>query len=218
MKLRILLFALGIAAHAQAAHAQDLIAAPLVRADAWAGVGWHHARLAEEGEYDDWYHRSLSGSASAGWYWTDHLKTEIDAGTTSRGRIFVSEFAVVNGQPTNRYGYITHRTRTLGVTQQYQFLRNAWFHPYIGAGFDLVRETEEEEFQPIFVFDRTSGRSVVVEPPDDETSRRLFVRAAASVGFKAYVSRRAYFRSDARIGVRRQIEDVVVRFGFGVDF
>lgn len=216
MKLRILLLALGVAAPAAPASAQDTLASPLARVDAWAGLGWHHARLVEEGEYDDWYHSSLSGNASAGWYWTDHLKTEIDATTTSRGEIFVFEPGFVNGQPAGRYGSIRHRTRSLGLTQQYQFLRNAWFHPYLGAGLDIVRETEDEHFEPVQIFDRSGGR--VIEPPHDETSRRTFVRAAASLGFKAYLSPRAYFRTDARIGARSRIEDVVVRFGVGVDF
>jgi hypothetical protein len=217
MKLRILLLALGVAAQAAPAHAQDTIASPLVRVDAWAGLGWHHARVAEQGEYEDWYHSSLSGNASAGLYWTDHLKTEIDLGATSRGQIFVVEPVLVDGQQVGRYGWITHRTHTLGVTQQYQFFRNAWFHPYIGAGLDLVRESKAERFEALQVFDRL-GRGRIIEPGHDESSRRLLVRAAASLGFKAYLSRRAYFRTDARIAMRSQIEDVVVRFGVGLDF
>lgn len=217
MKLRILFLAVGIAAHAQAAHAQDLIIQPLVRADAWAGFGWHHARLAEPGEYDEWYHRSVSGTAGAAWYWTDHLRTEIEAGATSRGRVYVFEPVFGDGQVPGRYGWIQHRTRALGITQHYQFFRNAWFHPYLGAGVDVVRESKDEHVEPVLLFDR-GGRATVIEPGRDETSNRTVIRPAASVGFKAYLSRRAYFRSDARIGVRRQIEDVVVRFGFGVDF
>jgi outer membrane protein W len=215
MKLRILLLALGVAAQAAPVSAQDTLSSPVARVDAWAGLGWHHARLAEEGAYDDWYHTSHAGNVSAGWYWTDHLKTEIDASATSRGQIFVADTTFVNGQPAGRYGFLRHHTQSLGLTQQYQFLRNAWFHPFLGVGLDFVRETEEEHFEAIQLFDRSNG---VIEPPHDETSRRTFVRAAASIGFKGYLSRRAYFRSDLRIGVRSQIEDVVMRFGVGVDF
>jgi outer membrane protein W len=218
MKLRILLLALGAAAQAASAHAQDHITQPLVRADAWAGFGWHHARVAEAGEYDEWYHRSASGIAGAAWYWTDHLRTEIDAGATSRGRIFVFEPAFTGGPGTGRYGWIRHATRTVGVTQHYQFFRNAWFHPYLGAGVDIFRETKDEHLEPVIGFDRVTGRTRVLEEARDESSSRTLVRPAASLGFKGYLSRRAYFRTDVRMGVRRQIEDVVVRFGFGVDF
>jgi hypothetical protein len=217
MKLRILLFAIVLAACSTPVHGQDVIAGPVTRADAWAGLGWHHARIAEEGEYDDWYHRSLSGTAGAAWYWTDHFRTEIDLGATSGGQVFVFEPLVVNRQQTGRYGFITHRTRTLGLTQHYQFFRNVWFHPYIGAGLDLVRETKEERLEPVQLFDRF-GPGPVIEPAHEESSRRFMVRPAASLGFKAYLSSRAYFRSDARIGVRQRIEDVIVRFGFGIDF
>jgi hypothetical protein len=217
MKLRILVLAIGVAALPGPADAQDVITRPLVRADTWAGIGWHHARVAEEGEYDDWYHRSVSGTAGAAWYWTDHLRTEIDIGATSGGQVFIFEPLIANGQQTGRYGFITRRTRTLGLTQHYQFFRNAWFHPYIGAGLDLVHETKDERFEPVRVFDRF-GPGPIIEPAHEESSGRFMVRPAASLGFKAYLSPRAYFRSDARIGVRRQIEDVIVRFGFGVDF
>jgi hypothetical protein len=217
MKLRILLLAIGAAAVCAPVHAQDVIRRPLIRADTWAGLGWHHARLAEAGEYDDWYHRSLSGTAGAAWYWTDHLRTEIDIGATSGGQVFVSGPVLIDGQPAGRYGFIRQRTRTLGLTQHYQFFRNAWFHPYIGAGLDVVHETKDERFEALQIFD-PFGRSRIIEPAQEESSRRFVARPAASFGFKAYLSPRAYFRSDARIGVRTQIEDVIVRFGFGVDF
>jgi outer membrane protein W len=217
MKLRIVLLALGVAAQPASADAQDIVTRPLVRADAWAGLGWHHARLAEPGEYDEWYHRSVSGTLGAAWYWTDHLRTEIDAGATSRGRAFVFEPAIAEGQATGRYGWIRHRTRAAGLTQQYQFFRNAWFHPYLGAGIDVLREKQDEHSEPVLTFNH-AGRASVIAPGHDESISRTVVRPAASLGFKAYLTRRAYFRTDARIGVRRQIEDVIVRVGFGVDF
>jgi opacity protein-like surface antigen len=215
MKLRIVILAIGVAAPA-AAQAQDVVR-PVARADAWAAVGWHHARLAEAGEYDDWYHSSVAGTLGASWYWTDHLRTEIDAGATSRGRIYVFEPAFTDNQITGRYGWIRHRTRAVGVTHHYQFFRNAWFHPYLGVGVDVIHQTEDEHVEPVLAFDRV-GRSTVLEPARDESTTRTLARPAASLGFKAYLTPRAYFRTDARIGVRRQIEDVIVRFGFGVDF
>jgi outer membrane protein W len=217
MKVRILLLALGVTAQAASGSAQDIFTRPVTRADAWAGFGWNHARLAEAGEYDNWYHESVSGALGAAWYWTDHLRTEIEAGGTSRGRITVFEPGLVDGQLTGRYGWIQHRLRTVGGTQHYQFFRNAWFHPYVGAGFDILREEKDEHIEPVILFD-AGGRTTVLEAASDESSSRTSIRAAASFGFKAYLARRAYFRTDARIGLGRQIDDVVVRFGFGVDF
>jgi len=217
MKRHVLGAALAFALHAASAHAQD-VASPLTRADVWAGVGWHHAHLEEAGEYDDWYHRSASGTVSAGWYFTNHFKAELDLGATSHGRVYVFSGAFVDGDPAPRYGWITHSTRMLGVTGQYQFLDNAWFHPFLGAGLDVVREKEQEQLQPVVVFDRLTQRSRVVEPAREESSTHVLVRPAASMGFKAYMTRRAYFRTDARIRFSDRIEDVIVRFGLGVDF
>jgi outer membrane protein W len=216
MKRRIVILAIGVTAQAASAHAQD-VARPLARVDAWAGFGWHHARLAEPGEYDEWYHSSVAGTLGAAWYWTEHLRTEIDVGATSRGRVYFFEPAFADPQVTGRYGWIRHRTRAVGVTQHHQFFRNAWFHPYLGVGVDVIREAEDEHIEPVLAFDRV-GRSTVLEPARDESTTRTLVRPAASLGFKTYLTRRAYFRTDARIGLRRQIEDVIVRFGFGVDF
>jgi hypothetical protein len=40
----------------------------------------------------------------------------------------------------------------------------------------------------------------------------------AATGFKAYLAQRAFFRSDLRFAFRDGLEDVLLRFGFGVDF
>jgi len=217
MKGPILAAALAIAGHAVPATAQD-VANPLTRADVWAGVGWHHAHVEEAGEYDDWYHRSASGTVSAGWYFTNHLKTEVDLGGTSQGRVNVFSGAFLDGEQSARYGWITQSTRMLGVTGQYQFFENAWFHPYLGAGLDLVREKQQEQLQPVLVFDRITQRSRVVEPAREESATNILVRPAASMGFKAYMTRRTYFRTDARLRFSDRIEDVIVRFGVGLDF
>src|SRR5687768_4474092 len=52
---------------------------PISRIDVAGNVGWLAAEIAEETRYDDWYSSGYAG-LTAGWYWTDHLKTEIEAG------------------------------------------------------------------------------------------------------------------------------------------
>ena len=44
------------------------------------------------------------------------------------------------------------------------------------------------------------------------------VRPFVATGFKAYMTQRAFFRSDVRVGVRDGVDEVLLRFGFGVDF
>ena len=44
-------------------------------------------------------------------------------------------------------------SRAWPIAQQYQFFRNQWFHPHVGGGVDIARETTTEEYEPVFVFD-----------------------------------------------------------------
>jgi hypothetical protein len=58
-----------------------------------------------------------------------------------------------------------------------------------------------------------------VEPERREgPATRQRATAFAAAGFKAYVARRGFFRSDLRVAFTDRVEDVTVRFGFGVDF
>jgi hypothetical protein len=190
---------------------------PLVRADAYGTLGWFNADA--DLSYDDWYNRSLHGGAGVGWYWTDHLRTELEFAGTTEADIYGAEPVVVGGQPT----YLNFRqrlsTQKVGLGQYYQFFRNAWFHPHVAAGVDLTWERVERTDEPVFFFDPVarqgrSGRERQEHPP----ATSLVVRPVVSTGFKAYMTQRAFFRSDLRVGVRDGIDEVLLRFGFGVDF
>jgi opacity protein-like surface antigen len=216
MTLHVLMALTGFVLQGASARAQD-VAAPLVRADISVGAGWHHARVAAAGEYDEWYHDSVSGSATAGWYWTDHLKTELDLTTTSPGRVNLFTQTVVNGQNTFRYGWIDQGTSGVALAQTYQFFDNAWFHPYVGAGLDVVRETTDEHIEPLTSFDRVTGRPRIVDAARGESSARWLGRPVVAAGFKAYMTRRSYFKTDARVRASRRVDDLVIRVGVGID-
>jgi hypothetical protein len=178
----------------------------LPRGDAGAYVGMFGANKSELDGFDDWYNRTWYGGVSAGYYWTEHLKTEVDFSATSRGDIY--EIPAPAAPSTDVYtGPIGHdfTTRRIAVAQHYQFFHNAWFHPTIGGGVAFTWETTE--------------RTRLVEPErreNPETHHRA--TAFAATGFKAYVSRRGFFRSDLRVAFADRVEDVTVRLGFGIDF
>jgi hypothetical protein len=84
---------------------------------------------------------------------------------------------------------------------------------------DLTWETTREERAPIIVYDieARTGRHVAPAQnfgPDVD----LVVRPFAAVGFKAYMTPRSFFRSDMRFTIRDGVDEVLWRFGFGVDF
>ncbi len=111
------------------------------------------------------------------------------------------------------------RQQSVAVAQHYQFFRNQWFHPHVGAGVDIARETTTEEYNPVIVFDSVTRVSREITPARTEgLDHRTIARPFAEAGFKAYMTRRAFFTGDTRVMVRHGVDEVLFRVGFGVDF
>lgn len=194
---------------------------PVSRRDFGATLGWFNANKSEldADPYDDWYGRSLHGGLAAGWYWTDHLKTEVDVGATTTAKLRTYPRRVIDGQQTNTPIEYSFSTRKLAVAQLYQGLRNQWVHPYAAVGVEATWERVSESHGPTFVYDQTTRTSRQVLPArtaGPETD--LVVRPFGAVGFKAYLTPRSFFRSDLRLTFRGGIDEVLARFGFGFDF
>jgi hypothetical protein len=208
---------LGILLTGQVASAQPPQPAPVVRADVVGLVGWLNVSQ-PGGEYDRWINQLGTLGAAAGWYWNDHLKTEIDFAVSSTADHFEYRDIVIDG----RTGFVNSRTRfsswSLAVGQQYQFYRNVWFHPHLGAGVDLAWETTRREDEGGQVYDPVTRQYRFIPRQSFPTEEDLVVRPFAEVGFKAYMSQRSFFRTDVRFNVRNGIDEVVFRFGFGADF
>jgi hypothetical protein len=109
----------------------------LPKNDATLTIGWAGSEY-ELSRYDTW-RGSLLFAANVGHYWTDHLKTEFETGWSNPGIDEIYEDITYLGALT--YAVVDHRSHDvrLGATQIFQFGRNAWVHPYVGVGFDVVR-------------------------------------------------------------------------------
>jgi hypothetical protein len=190
---------------------------PLVRADASGTLGWLMVRTDGMPSYDDWY-SSLYGGGSAGWYWTDHLKTEVEGGRSAEVERHVYRSERLDNQWITRESTFRVGTRRLAIAQLYQFYRNVGFHPYLGAGIDLAWERKEQEDEPVLLHGPTGPAQVIdpggVHPPRTD----LVTRPFAAVGFKAYASPRVFFRTDLKVAMRGGVDEVFLRLGFGVDF
>ena len=192
---------------------------PLVRGDVSGTLGWFNARTAELDRYNNWYSRSLAGEAGLGWYWTDHAKLEIFGGATTEASVYGSASFEQNGQrhygPTRQW----FSTRRISIVQQYQFGDNQWFHPYLGAGVDVVWEQTSRQDEAIFSYDVATRQTRMVRgaisfPESTEVS----ALPAVAAGFKAYMTPRGFFRTDLRVTFADGPAESVLRFGFGVDF
>jgi hypothetical protein len=195
-------------------------APPVARGDAAGTIGWLSANKGLTGQppEGDW-HDALFGAVSAGWYWTDYLKTELDFGAGTKSTAYRSQAIVFDGRQTYAATITTFSRRTLGISQQYQFFHNVWFHPHLAVGANITRELLTEHNQPIYLYDESSRTSRIVAPVRTDVSRTATtVRPFVATGFKAYMTRRGFFRSDVRIAFRGGIDEVLLRFGFGIDF
>ena len=223
--MRTFILAIGAAllVSGTAAAQAEAPAATTPRADFHAVIGWQNLRQDRGVDtfdtFNNWTNGIFYGGAGAGWYWTDHVKTQVDFGAGTLGRGYRYRQLTINGVSTGETSRIAVRQQSVAVSQQYQFFRNQWFHPHLGAGLDIARETRREEFQPVFVFDQVARTSRQVSPARTEgPSHDTIVRPFAEVGFKAYMTRRAFFTGDTRLMFRGGIDEVLFRVGFGVDF
>ena len=191
---------------------------PTVRPDFVVSIGWLNGNKNEFNSNNDWYNHGVQIAFGAGWYWTDHLKSEVEGAISNRSRIYISREEMFNGVRSHVSGDLMVETRRLSLSQLYQFGRNAWFHPHLAVGVDFNWESTERFDYVVYQY-LANRPPFVVRPAEhhpEETD--LHVRPLFGAGFKAYVSRRAFFRSDLRIVAATRIEDVIVRFGFGTDF
>ncbi|MEO8256372.1 MAG: hypothetical protein ABI868_03415 [Acidobacteriota bacterium] len=214
-----------------ALHADDALCqnppSPLARVDITATVGSFSARRTEAPEYDEWTH-SLFTSAGGGYYWTDHLKTEIDVASIGRSKAYGNEPADVPDAPGSTI-FLIHGYQGFAISagQSYQFGRNALFHPFVTGGVDVERRRHEIDrpAQSVAVYTRSplNPQSVQVSrqipiPALQRTVSTVTVAPYAAAGFKAYFTERGFFRTDLKVTGRGGIDRVVWRAGFGVDF
>jgi opacity protein-like surface antigen len=206
------------------AFAQQPVVQPVVllsppqpaRWDAAGYVGWLGTNAPDRTlESDRWYD-AASLDASAAFYLTRHLKLEADVSTTAEGRRYVYDVSPLPGE-FGRYGEQRLRSTTASGALAYQFLENAWFHPFLGAGIEMSRTTAVTELRTQPSCPRSPCVPPAVLPP--ETSVNYEARPFVTTGFKAYLSPRAFFRSDLRVGISGEpVESARWRAGFGVDF
>ena len=190
------------------------VPAPVSRADVTGTLGWlseNKAELNSDRYGNDWYNQSIYAGAGFGWYWTDHWKTDIEAGISSSAELSVYTSTVIDRRPTTVNSTYEFVTRRLALGQHYQFFRNAWFHPFAGAGLDLTWE-QIDQTDDVFAPQPTSVR--VRHPRQTEFVARPFT----TVGFKAYVNPRTFFRTDLKVVFDKGVDETLVRFGLGVDF
>jgi hypothetical protein len=197
-------------------------AVELPRADLAATVGWLHSAIdlgATAFPYDDWVHDRGTIGATAGVYWTEHLKTEVAVETSNGTSRWTTVPIAMGGRIAYRSVEHTIRDTRFSIGQYYQFGHNQWVHPSVGGGITIRRRARSTLSDPL-IFYGGSGRepehTIDVEPFDSSTT--IEPAAFVAVSLKAYLTRRAFFRTDTELDFRDGLSDANARVGFGVDF
>jgi outer membrane protein W len=206
---------------AQANGGISLVPTDLRRWDVSGAVGWLSSNKSEIGpDWNDWYDVA-SGAGSAGYYVTPNLKAELRLAFSGEGSIYQEERIDVPAQAFPAFRLREHhfRATTLRGGVAYQFFQNQWFHPHVGAGIEIARESDRMFAQEFRVPPRQPGAPLLVIPGvDGGTTVSWAVRPVVSTGFKWYVNERGFIRSDVSVAIgNRRAAHVVWTTGIGVD-
>jgi hypothetical protein len=172
-----------------------------------------------ENIYDRW-HGSVFGGINVGHYWTDHHKTEVEAGWLSTAKSEGYEDITIGADRVFVRSDYLFKDLRLSLAQSVQFGRNAWIHPFVAAGVDLdyLRTTEDRapQISSIFVSGR-ENRSVAV-PGIRERDTSIRAVPFAKGGFKIYLSDRAFLVQEFKFGFANRFDHVLWKTGIGIDF
>ena len=193
------------------------------RMDVTASVAWFrttHDDLFGDGSYSYGPTPKFSSpftGLGVGVYWTTHIKTEVDFGWTKLDGLYSSRNANIPGaQYAFVYSEHDYRTFRTSIAQSYQLGRNAWVHPFVGAGVDIDRERHEirQPAQTVWYYtDWASPPQTVPVPASNRTETTVGATPFFKTGFKAYMTKDAFFITDFKVGTA-----IVWKFGVGFDF
>jgi len=165
--------------------------------------------------WNRWYDVASVG-ASVGRFFGRHMKLEFDAATSASADVYVDRSVTLPTQPYPIYYAQRRELRmtTLSGGASYQFLDNRWFHPVVGVGLEAARETRTIDSD---VIGAVPPAAIPLDPPGTTVSWRN--RPFTAIGFKWFVSERAFVRSDVRTTFDSGgLAQLSWRTGFGVDF
>ena len=196
---------------------RSLKPATFPRWDVGFGIGFLNLTNTEvKSSWEDW-HQKAEFRADAGYYWTTHLKTEVAVSTSNQWEDYETLNINVPGFPP-AYGYdiVTRQFISVSPAITWQFRENQFMHPYVSGGvrIGLLQEHLERQGQTL----RSGGLSYTVAPLDERRTE-VIARPFVAGGFKSYISRSVFARTEARLAFAQDgIRQVSVIAGIGVDF
>jgi hypothetical protein len=208
--------ALAVPAAAQDA-ARSLKPATFPRWDLGGSIGSLNLTNTEIASSWGTWHQKAEFRVDGGYYWTTHLKTDVSVSTSNQWHDYETVRFDVPGIP-NAYAYdeITRQFISVSPAMTWQFRENQFMHPYVSGGVRIGLLQEHLVRQGGTLRSGTLGYTVT---PLDERRTEVVARPFVAGGFKSYVSRRVFARTEARLAFAQDgIRQVSVAAGIGVDF
>ena len=153
-----------------------------------------------------------------GRYLTPHLKMEVTASSPVTHEFYLDEAVVLPGMPAPVFAFAEHRSRVFSVTPlvTYQFLENAFAHPFVSAGIDIG--ILDETVTRVSQTRRLNGLTYTV-PAASRSRDAVLLRPVVAAGFKTYFNDRIFVRPEANLAFRSSgAAQVSLRLDLGVDF
>ncbi len=158
--------------------------------------------------------------ADVGRYWTPHLKTEAAVSVTNEWHDYESIFIPIPGQSVPGYAFTEVERRLIAVAPAvtWQFRENAFMHPYVSAGAK-VGFLREDLFRQRRTDILPGGRGAYEVPGLEEQRTTVLARPFVAGGFKSYLSRTTFVRSEVRVAFADDgVRQFSLGIGLGVDF
>jgi len=201
-----------------ASPSRSLVPAVFPRWDLSGSVGLLNIASDDTGRSRRGWDQKFEYRADLGRYWTTHLRTELSAGTSSQWDDFEVTPLPGLGGPAPIYAYtnVERRLTTVAPAVTWQFRENSFLHPYVSGGVKVGLLHEHRVRTPdAFRF----GGQAQVAPPLDERTTTVLARPFIAGGFKSYLSRSAFVRTEGRVGLgSTEPRQVSLLAGVGFDF
>jgi hypothetical protein len=192
--------------------------APYWAWDASGGIGLHYVSMRDLDGSDYWADTKLQPRFQAGYYFSPHFKAEIAVAGPSTYDVFEVERIPVPGLATGGYAYTHRDVRLISLMPAftYQFLENAFAHPFVSVGAD-VSLVDDHRFREEAT--QTSNRISYAVPALDTHASSVTTRPFVAAGFKSYFNERAFVRPELQVGFGRNgASRTNIRLDFGFDF
>jgi hypothetical protein len=198
---------------------RSLVPAVFPRWDLSGSLGMLNLSTSEVGT-SPWraWDQKIEYRADAGHYWTTHLRTELAVSTSNRWEDYdVAPFPAFGvPAPVFAVTQIDRRLTSVAPAVTWQFRENTFMHPYVSGGVNvgLLQEHRVRAFDSY----RFGGQAAAI-PPLDERATRVLARPFLAGGFKSYISRSTFVRTEGRVAVGAAgAAQVSLVAGVGFDF